>query len=272
VKLMPWASCFKLVTSVCDACQRSFTTRHPSAHNIGIRMHDGWYCGARCFTAAAEKVMSPLLDSMPEPVHRAERMPLGLFLVSRNLINKQQLREATLEQKELGGEIGTLLVSRGVVSERQVASARATQWGVPLFVLPSHGVRSSIRLPAALVEVYSALPLHYGAVSNQLLVGFVHSIDYGLLYAIEHIVGCKTQPCFVTPSDFETERKVLQEGSPNEGLVFEAPKTPAAMARAFCASALDLEAHEAVIAKCRDYLWARLKREGEAADLLFRTR
>ncbi len=52
---------------------------------------------------------------------------------------------------------------------------------------------------------------------------------------------------------------------------FESIQTPAEIARILCASGLEIEADEAFIEKCKEYLWARLKSGPKAVDLLFRT-
>ena len=277
MKLIPfidvpsWASGFRLTTSVCDGCGRSVTTRHHAAYNLGIRMHEAWYCGARCFTAAVERVLLRLLASTPDATPRVERMPLGLLLVSRGCLSMEQLRSITQQQRDAGEDVGDLLSAHGMVSEKQVAAARAMQWNCPLFAVPAQGVSAAICLPPALVKVYSATSLHYGAATNQLLVGFVRYIDYGLLYAIEHIAGCKTQACFITPSDFETQLKAQSQSQFAGPAMFEAPRPAEEIAQIVCKHALKAEAHEAFIAKCKEYMWVRLKTSGPAQDLLFRT-
>jgi hypothetical protein len=280
IETMPaWAAGLKAITSKCGTCQRSWAMRQISTRNAGIRMHDCWYCSPRCFTLAAEKAISQLLTSKPEHPNHAARMPLGLLLISRGLLTSEKLKEVTSEQKEAGGDIGELLVGRGIVTEKQVTACRATQWGCPVFSLPKDGVRSIIQVPPTLIQLYAMIPLHYVAATNLLLVGFVHGVEYGLLYVIEQITGCKTQPCFVTPSDFHTQIEAKQKEQPPEPgaeappkeLKFEPIQTPAQMARILCDSGLDMEADEAVIGKCKEYLWARLKHAPKTIDLLFKT-
>jgi hypothetical protein len=235
-------------------------------------MHDMWYCGSRCFTSAAEQEISRLLTSGTEQASHISRMPLGLILISRGLLTIDQLRKATNDQKEAGGEIGELLVGQGLVSEKQLTAIRATQWGCPVFALPKHAVRIGINIPPALIKLYSMIPVHYVAATNLLLMGFVHSVEYGLLYAIEQMTGCKTRPCFVTPSDFRIQmqqREQLQDSLLKETM-FEGVHTPAEMARILCSSSLEIEADEAFLGKCKEYLWARLKSESKAVDLLFK--
>ena len=51
---------------------------------------------------------------------------------------------------------------------------------------------------------------------------------------------------------------------------FESIQTPAEIARVLCSSSLEIEADEALIGKCKEYLWARLKSGPKAVDLLFK--
>ena len=69
------------------------------------------------------------------------RTPLGLNLISHGLLTIEQLKKATDEQKEAGGEIGELLVRQGSVSEKQVTAIRAAEWGCPVFTVPKHAIR-----------------------------------------------------------------------------------------------------------------------------------
>jgi hypothetical protein len=238
-------------------------------------MHDSWYCGARCFTSAAEQQVSRLMQLRTEQA--AERMPLGLNLISHGLLTIEQLKKATDEQKETGGELGELLVRQGVVSEKQVTVIRAAEWGCPVFAVPKHLTRITINIPSSLMRTYSMTPVHYVTTTNLLLVGFVHSIEYGLLYAIERITGCKTKPCFVTPSDFQIQmlhqEKEQEQGgdAPAREEKFKSVQTPAEIASLLCATSLEVEADEAFIERCKEYLWARLKSGPNAVDLLFKT-
>jgi hypothetical protein len=239
-------------------------------------MRDSWYCSSHCFRAAAEQEVLRLFKSGTEPTAYVARMPLGLNLISHGLLTVEQLKKATDEQKEAGGEIGELLVRQGAVSEKQVTAIRAAEWGCPVFTVPKHAVRIGINIPSTLMQIYSMIPVHYVARTNLLLVGFVHSVEYGLLYAIEQMTGCKTKPCFVTPSDFciQTHQQEKVQGqvghTPAREVKFESIQTPAEIARILSTSGLEIEADEAFIERCKEYLWARLKSGPKAVDLLFR--
>jgi hypothetical protein len=282
MKLIPtitmpaWITALNVITSRCEGCHRALGLRQLSARNTGIRMHGAWYCSSRCFGWAAEQEVLRLLKLGTEQAAHVSRMPLGLNLISHGLLTIEQLKKATDEQKEVGGEIGELLVRQGAVSERQVTAIRAAEWGCPVFTVPKYALQIGIYLPSNLMRIYSMIPVHYVERTNLLLVGFVHSIEYGLLNAIEQMTGCATKPCFVTPSDFQVQmqqwkKEQGQAGSTSAREVkFESIQTPTEIARTLCTSGLEIEAEEAIIGRCKEYLWVRLKSGSKAVDLLFK--
>ena len=276
IALPAWTERFKAVTAKCHQCNRSVALPHYSARKVGIKMHDNWYCSSRCFAAAAADEFASLATSGLQRTKRFSRMPLGLLMVRYGLLNGAQFKEIRDEQKEEGAEIGELLVRLGSVSEKQVTAVRAIQWGCPVFSVPEWGMPAEIHIPSTLVRCYSMIPLHYVATTNILLVGFVHGVDYGLLYAIEKITGCKTQACFVTPSDFQSQVKFIEQVNAQSGeetsteVKFESVQSSSEMARILCSYSVQLESDEAAIGRCKEYLWARVKCGPKAVDLLFK--
>jgi hypothetical protein len=271
-----WANGLKTVTTRCDTCQGYRGIRQLSTRKDGIRIQGSWYCGARCFKTAVEKEIVQLLVSETKPESHVPRMPLGLNLVSRGLLTVEQLKEAASQQKEAGGEIGELLVRNGSVSEKQVTAIRAADWGCPVFAVPKQAARIAIDVPSTLVRLYLMVPVHYVAATNLLLVGFVHSVEYGLLYAIEQMTKCTTKPCFVTPSDFQIQMRHREQApaqpgdAPPREVKYDDIKKPLEIAQILCTSALEMEADEALLRKCKEYIWGRLKSGSQASDFLFK--
>jgi len=107
-------------------------------------------------------------------------------------------------------------------------------------------------------------------------VGFVRGIEYGLLYAIEQITGCKTQPCFVTPSDFQVQvehrDRMLEESRDTsvKEVTFVIDESPAKMAFSLFARCVKLASKEAIIVRCKEYLWARAKGGIQEEDIIFK--
>jgi hypothetical protein len=276
IVLPAWTEKFKALTARCQHCKRSVALPHYSARKVGIRMQENWYCSSRCFAAAAEEEFSSLATYKPHRRNQFSRMPLGLLMVRYGLLSNEQFKEVRDKQKQAGTEIGELVVRVGSVSEKQVTAVRAVQWGCPVFTVPKWGVPTEIHLPPELVRIHSVIPLHFVASTNMLLVGFVHGVDYGLLYAIERITGCKTQPCFVTPGDFEIQVKLIEQLRAQSGdeapaeVKFESEQSPSEMARVLCSYGIQIEADEAAIARCKEYLWTRLKCGRKEMDILFK--
>jgi hypothetical protein len=266
----------KVVVSRCEGCQKMLALRQLSARKAGIRMHDSWFCSSRCFRLAAEQEVVRLLKPAKRPAAYVERMPLGLDLVGHGLLTIEQLKKATDEQKITGGEIGELLVRQGSVTEKQVTAVRAAEWGYPVFTVPKQATRMGIHIPTTLVRLHSMIPVHYVVKTNLLLVGFVHSVEYELLYAIEQVTGCETKPCFLTPADFQIQMRYREEvlaeakDNPPREIKFENVQSPAEIARILCVSGVEIEAEEAFIGRCREYLWGRLKSGATTVDLLFK--
>jgi hypothetical protein len=273
-----WVAGFKVPTTNCEHCRRSMAVKNISTRKVGIRMGDRWYCSPRCFAAAAEQRLSELLTTRRlDQANRVPRMPLGLSLMSRGLLTKTQLKDAMDLQKETGEEIGEIVVRQGLVSEDQLTAVRASMWGCAVFDVRKHILRARIAIPSALIRQYSAIPLHYVETTRLLLVGFVKGVEYGLLYAIEQVTGCKTQACFVTPTDFEARMREMDQAKnvfgddSHRGVTFDNIQPPAEMARVLCEYGVDLEAEEATIGKCKERIWARLKCGPRDIDLLFKT-
>jgi hypothetical protein len=247
-----------------------------TARKAGIRIREHWYCSSRCFTSAAERELSDLLKVGRSRPANTSRVPLGLSLISSGLLTDTQFRRALDQQKEGDGDIGDFLVRSGALSEKQVTAVRAMRWGCPVFSVAQHTAQTSIEIPSTLLQLCSAIPLHYVAATKVLLVGFVQEIEYGLLYAIEQITGCKTQPCFVTPSDFQSQMQereqppILRQDEAPKEVRIEDVQTPSEMAHTLCSFVVDLEADEARIVKCKEYVWSRLKAGAQEVDLLFR--
>jgi len=272
----PWLAGFKINHFNCANCQRSMILGNRSAEKAGIKIREGWFCSSQCFTAAAEQEISELLTSGQRQANQLPKMSLGHSLVQRGLLTTTQYKRAMDKQREAGGEIDELLMQFGSVTEKQITAVRAMQWGCPVFSVQDYAAQAGVHIPLLVQHLYAAIPLHYVAATKLLLVGFVRRIEYGLLYAIEQITGCKTQACFVTPSDFQTRMEQMELAKEQCGDIaateekFDQVQSPAEMARILCSAGIDMEAAEATFGRCNQYVWARLKSDRKEMHLLFR--
>lgn len=245
------------------------TLRHPLAgRRMGILLGNDWFCSSDCFRLAVESRIRQLHEAAcKNPPQRQSRLPLGLLLLSLGSITHAQLQLALQRQRESGGLLGDILCDLRLTTEQEVAVAAAMQWGCPVFTPKSKFSEIQARIPSALMQAYSMAPVHYAAPINKLLVGFVHGIEHQVLTAIERITSCVVAPCFITASDcWESIR--CRTGQSND-VTFERVASVAEMATIVQSYAFQIGAEEARLEMCRNYLWARLNREGFPTDLIF---
>ena len=271
IRSWPWVAGFKAVRCSSEGCSRWLTRRHLAARKVGVSMAGKWYCGYACFARVAAERLSMLMEKDVRPRNDGSRTPLGLILIQRGWMTHEQLKQAVRERDGSAEEIGATLVRLGFVTEKQLIAARSVQWGCPVFT-PARQPALAVQVPVALMRLHAMTPLHYVAATNSLLIGFVYGVEYGVLYAIEEVTGCKTQACLITQSDFEARMRGYEtgEGVASEDVMFEEFQPAAKMAQLLCSYGRVVNAGEIVIGRCRDYLWARMTFDGVTNDILFR--
>ena len=236
-------------------------------------MQGRWYCCLDCFEQGITNEFASLLQLRDEPLPRLHRVPLGLLLLGRGVINDEQLKSALAAQRQEGsGRLGRWLVKLGIASAQDVSAALAAQWGCGVFPLegdPRYRDCSQM-LPMALLESSRMIPVHYLNSSQLLFVAFSEDIDHTALYSIERLLGARTQPCVITESAMDHALEEVRSLSRPGEIVFETLWDAPEMARTVRDYALKLGADELLLARPRRFLWVRLKASGRSYDMLFR--
>ena len=257
--------------AACASQSRLRRLFHKKTDGVSIQGH--WYCGLDCFEDAVSHSFAQMIRVPDEPLKREHRIPLGLVLLGRGVINNDQLKSALAAQRESGaGKIGRWLVRLGIASPRDVSLALASQWGCSVFPLDrDRRYRDcSGMLPLAILESYRMLPVHFLSDTNLLFLAFSEDIDHTALYATEQLLGSRTQPCIVAEAEMEIALDELRTGPRASEVVFETVWDPAEMAHAVRDYALKLNADELAIARPRGFVWARLKSSESRWDMVFR--
>jgi len=240
---------------------------------LGVRLHGVWYCMAECLErAVAYRLQPPRSGQMRAPA--AHRIPLGLILLSRQQLLPQQLRAALDAQRIAGtGKIGHWLQHMEFITEPQLTSALAQQWSCPVLrssraVLALHRVPE---IPMLLLESLRMIPVHFVEATATLHLAFDEGIDYGVLYAVERMLGCRTEPCLVSSTLLQQSLLALIEHRGRSEVVFDRVSDTAEFVRVLRSYAQRLAASEVRMAPCGPYVWFRLQRPpGPAVNLLFR--
>lgn len=239
----------------------------------GVFLQGRWYCSLDCFEEAIADVFAGLLHLPDEPLPRLHRVPLGLLLLGRGVINEEQLKSALHVQRESGNErLGRWLVRLGIASAQEVSAALAAQWGCGVFPLERDRRyrECSQMIPFTLLESSRMLPVHYVPYSQLLFLGFSEDIDHTTTYSIERLLGNKTEACVVTEEAMNEAMEEIRAVSRPAEIVFETIWDAPAMARTVRDYALKLGADELILARPRRFLWVRLRASGRSWDLLFR--
>ena len=114
--------------------------------SAGMFLQGHWYCSPDCFEIAVQEALVQLLAVPESSQKKSHRIPIGLLLLSRGTINDAQLKQALDLQRTRGnGRIGKFLQEIRAVSEQDITSGLAAQWGCPVYPLESGRPASSRR-------------------------------------------------------------------------------------------------------------------------------
>jgi hypothetical protein len=237
-------------------------------------MHEIWYCRPECLEQALIKALQRLESTAVPAAPAAHRVPLGLQLLSRQHITAQELQGALQAQlKADRGRIGEWLQELGFVTEEQVTAALAQQWSCPLLrAFPAAPrPRREPPIPMSLLECFKMIPVDFVEATATLYIAFAEKIEFSVLYAIEQMLGCHTEPCLVTPSMLKNRLLALAERHHRAEVLFDRIPDEAESARILRSYVTRVAASEIRMARCGQYTWARLERPaGDAINLLLR--
>jgi len=232
------------------------------------------YCADSCLERALANALPP---EQPARKHVAgpHRVPLGLLLLSRQHVTPEQLRAALEAQRSAGrGRIGEWLQALGFVNQQQVTAALARQWGCPVFrpdSLPLPAPGRIPQIPLALLRSFLMVPVAYTAATSTLHMAFSERIDYSVLYALEQMLGCRTEPSLAAPSFLAMRLQRLAEEPEETEILFDQVADVAEFARIVHSYSLRVAASEIRLEKCGRQVWVRLFRPAaRPLDLLLR--
>lgn len=199
------------------------------------------------------------------------RLPLGLLLLSRQQITTEQLRLALAAQRQAGeGKLGEWLQRFGYANEWQVTTALARQWSCPVLrEFEPTASRTLPQIPSRLLESFQMLPLEFAAATATLYVGCSDGIDYTVLYAIEQMLRCHVEPCWMAHSLFARARDAEFRCRRELEVVFHCISDGDEAARIVSSYMSHSGGSELRLVHCGRYFWVRLLRSSrKPIDLL----
>ena len=126
---------------------------------------------------------------------------LGELLIESKMITAQQLDEALGIQKEKGGLIGQVLVGLGYTSEKAIALALTTQYGLPYLPLAGYEIDTEIArtIPEALARRFGLIAID--KVGSILTLAMSNPLNVKAVEEVQSITGLKVQIFISTASD-----------------------------------------------------------------------
>jgi len=242
----------------------------------GVLIQGSRYCVDECL----ERALTDLVRRARAASKRAlapHRVPLGLVLLSRQQLTAEQLRTALEAQRSAGrGRIAEWLQTLGFASEQQVTAALARQWSCPVLRensltagIAAPGTGRAPQIPVTLLESFVMIPLDYVEATATLHIAFGEGVDYGVLYAIERMVGCHTEPCMAAPTFVRRNLEALSRHRGESEVVFDRVADAAEFSRIIRSYCIRLAASEIRLTACGPHLWVRLFRPSRGPlDLL----
>ena len=132
-----------------------------------------------------------------------ERKRLGEILIERGKLDAAGLDRALRIQQESGEKLGVLLVTLGVVAQRDVSEALADQLGLPLVEAASYPELPILeeRVSARFLRESRALPLAED--ESELALAMADPTDEYTVNAFEMVTGRKVRPQVAIPMELE---------------------------------------------------------------------
>jgi hypothetical protein len=193
-------------------------------------------------------------------------------MLSRGLVDSEQLKRALKAQKDSGGgRVGEWLRHMGVVTEEQVTQTLGLQWSIPVFPLNQSRrfLEYAHLVPFPLLELAEMLPVHHIPTSQHLYVAFTDRINYSALYALEKILECHTEPCLALQSHLLQALTELRSRPQSVKVLLDNISDPWEMARTICTHTVSLDATDVRVTGFDGFIWARILSRPGYTDILF---
>ncbi len=136
-------------------------------------------------------------------VTESPRKRLGEILIERGKLDSAGLERALRLQQESGDKLGALLVTLGVVAQRDVSEALAAQLGLPLVEAARYPELPILeeRISARFLRESRALPLLED--ESELALAMADPTDAYTMNAFEMVTGRTVRPLVAIPTELE---------------------------------------------------------------------
>jgi type IV pilus assembly protein PilB len=126
------------------------------------------------------------------------KMRLGEFLVTKNIITRDDLSRALRYQENWGGKLGEALISLKIISEDKLLAALKYHLNLPVINLENLSVPPDVvrLIPKETAKKFKAVPVKVGDVGGKktLFVAMANPLDLTAVEEIQFASGLRVQP------------------------------------------------------------------------------
>jgi type IV pilus assembly protein PilB len=144
------------------------------------------------------------------------RVPMVEFLVKKGYVKPEQVTEAKRVQEQTKeGDLGRVLVQLGMVGEREVIEAKASELGYPFVDLDRVQIESSAVnvVPERIAKNHNVIPVKKEGAQLWLAMSNINNIQ--AQDDVRMVSGCKVNPCMAVPGAVEDAIKKYYGGASN---------------------------------------------------------
>src|SRR5215470_9270156 len=137
------------------------------------------------------------------PLVAPGRKRIGEILIERGRLDAGGVERALRVQQETGEKLGSLLVTLGLVAQRDVAEALASQLGLPLVEAAGYPELPILeeRISARFLREARALPLSES--EDEIALAMADPTDAYTISAFEMVTGRRIRPMVAIPTELE---------------------------------------------------------------------
>lgn len=133
---------------------------------------------------------------------------LGQELVDAGLISPDQLAVAQETQRNLGGDLGHILIKRGFVTEEQILEFLSQRINIPFISLKDYAIDPEVTkiVPISLAKKYHFMPLF--KIEDELTIAMADPLDVFTIDELRMALKCRIQPVLASATEID---RLVQE-------------------------------------------------------------
>jgi len=128
---------------------------------------------------------------------------IGQKLVEEGLISPDQLAVAEETRKNLGGDLGHILIKKGFISEEQVLEFLSQRLNIPFMSLKDYTIDPEVikLVPVSLAKKYHFMPLF--KIEDTLTLAMADPLDVFALDELRQALKCRIQPVLASAAEID---------------------------------------------------------------------